>query len=71
MSTSQTLHNKYGIYINNRLNKEITDYINKENITDLEFSERIGYGRSTVTNWRNGKHRPSEEALEILSKILR
>lgn len=71
MSNSQTSNNRYGTYRVNRLNKEIEDYINRENITDLEFSKRVGFSRPTVTNWRNGNHRPSEEALETLSKVLR
>lgn len=71
MSVSQTSNNRYGAYRANRLNQEIEDYINRENITDLEFSKRVGYSRSTVTNWRNGVFKPSEEALENLSKVLR
>lgn len=71
MSDSQTSNNRYGAYRTNRLNQEIDDYINREKITDFEFSKRVGYGRPTVTNWRNGIHRPSEKALENLSKVLR
>lgn len=71
MSDNQTSNNRYGTYRANRLNKEIEDYINRENITDGEFSKRVGYGRSTVTNWKNGIHRPSEKALDNLSKVLR
>ena len=71
MSDIQTLNNKYGKYINDIIIKEINNYMQKNNLTDNQFAEKIGVSRSTVTSWRIGRQRPSEKTLDNLSKVLR
>lgn len=71
MSDSQTFTNRYGVYLNNVLNDEISKYIIDNDLNDREFADKVGVARSTVTNWRNGHQRPSEEKLDKLSKVLR
>lgn len=63
--------------------KNISDYILHNNLTDLEFTNRLNkiikqegdsaektVKRSTVTNWKNGVQRPSEKRWKYIAKLL-
>ena len=60
--------------------KNISDYILHNNLTDLEFTNRLNkiikqegdsaektVKRSTVTNWKNGVQRPSEKRWKYIA----
>lgn len=65
-------------YKNDPMCKNIRDYLNTNNISDGAFAklldEVIGkeksVGRTTITNWKNGKFRPKEEMWNYIAQVL-
>lgn len=58
--------------------KNVRHYLNTNNISDGEFVKLLdavigkenSVGRTTVTNWKNGKFRPKEEMWNYIAQVL-
>ena len=48
---------------------KLSDYLERERLSDADFAEMIGRDRSAVTKWRNARARPDWKALAAIKLI--
>ncbi len=54
---------------NEVFSKNLKSYLNKNNMTQLDLSKRLGVGTSSVSNWCNGIKSPRMDKIDEMCKI--